>query len=171
VDQVEVGKEAIFGRVHAHGGDNDAVGQGQVLDGEGLKQQGNPVCIGERGVDGAQVRSNGVGVLVVVFGLGELGLGLDDGLDGFVAGVVLEGGHFSGNLVGVLVVVERVVKRVIARRDVDVDVDMEVFAVLSCWMDGCDFFGIDIPNCDTFVTRLLINNQRLVNVSQTALFW
>lgn len=132
VDQVKVGEKAIFGRVHAHGSDNDAVGQGQVFDGEGLEQQGDLVCIGKRGVDGAQVRSNGVGLLVVVLGLGELGLGLDDGLDGFVTGVVLEGGHLGGNLVGVLVVVGTVVGRVIARKDVDVDVDMEAVAVLSC---------------------------------------
>lgn len=93
VNQVEISKEAVLGRVHAHGGDHDAVGQGQVLDCKGPEQQGDLVGIGERGIKRPQVRSDGVGLLGVVLGLGELGLGLDDGLDGFVADIGLEGGH------------------------------------------------------------------------------
>ena len=38
VGQVEVIHKAVLGGVHAHGGDNDTVGKGQVLDGERAEQ-------------------------------------------------------------------------------------------------------------------------------------
>lgn len=39
VDKVEVGHVATLGRVHAHGGDNNTVGEVQILDGEWLEEQ------------------------------------------------------------------------------------------------------------------------------------
>lgn len=38
VGHMEIGPEAVLARVHAHGRNHEPVGQGQVLDGEGLKE-------------------------------------------------------------------------------------------------------------------------------------
>jgi len=56
VGQVEIGPKAVFARVHAHRCDHDPVGQGQVLDGEGLEEQRHwRVMLGGRGLGGIGV--------------------------------------------------------------------------------------------------------------------
>lgn len=66
--KVKVGEESIQGRVHAHGSDDNAVGNGEVLDGEGLEEERDVVRVGEGGIDGTEVSSWGGGLFdVVVF--------------------------------------------------------------------------------------------------------
>lgn len=38
VNQMVISHETVLGRVHAHGGNNDTVGDGEVLGGEGLEE-------------------------------------------------------------------------------------------------------------------------------------
>lgn len=55
VDEVVVGEEAVSRGEHAHGGDDESVGDGQVLDGVGLEDEGDLVSIGLGGINGSQV--------------------------------------------------------------------------------------------------------------------
>lgn len=55
VDEVVVGEEAVSRGEHAHGGDNESVGDGQVLDCVGLEDEGDLVSIGLGGIDGSEV--------------------------------------------------------------------------------------------------------------------
>lgn len=55
VDEVVVGEEAVGGGEHAHGGDDKAVGEGEILDGVWLEDEGDFVSIGLGGIDGSEV--------------------------------------------------------------------------------------------------------------------
>ena len=102
VDQMVIGHETVLGRVHAHGGNNDTVGDGEVLGGEGLEEQGEGgsggSSLGGGGCNGGGAGSGGnwgddVEVLLREGLLRDVALveeGIGDGLDGLI---VLSGGH------------------------------------------------------------------------------
>jgi len=57
MDEMVVSKETVLARELTHGGHNESVGQGEILDLEGLEQQGDLVGIGQGGVNGSEVGS------------------------------------------------------------------------------------------------------------------
>lgn len=66
--KVKVGEESVQGGVHAHGGDDNAVGDGEVLDGEGLEEERDLVRVWEGGIDRTEIGSWSGGLFdVVVF--------------------------------------------------------------------------------------------------------
>lgn len=100
--QMEVGKESVQRGVHAHGGDNDTVGDGQVLDGEGLEEEGDLVGVGEGGIDGTEVCARGGGLfdVVVFLRVGGPGLGCRDWLVDRVDSCGELGGGLEGRHLG-----------------------------------------------------------------------
>lgn len=102
MDQMVIGHETVLGRVHAHGGNNDTVGDGEVLGGEGLEEQWEGgSCSGSLGSGGGNSGGAGSGgdwgddveVLLGESLLRDVALveeGIGDGVDGLI---VLSGRH------------------------------------------------------------------------------
>lgn len=82
VGQVEVVHEAVLGGVHAHGGDNDAIGEGQVLDGVRTEEGGALLDVVANVGAGGDLVGDMEGLLLKLgFSGGGVGDGAVGGLD------------------------------------------------------------------------------------------